>query len=883
MITRRSWRQKILVVLGIMLCIGLQGNAAEVCEFSLKDCPESYHNQTINVPMNVVAMAKKFTTCEPTKVIEGVVDSSAPPAIVFIIDNSWSMSGYRQTNGGNDEDGVRFKVTRDMIDSIYKINKNAEVGVVVFTEKLYFDAKNNNVVKALPGYGDQSYIPLLKLNSQVNGSLGKDVLQGLLATKEMNQVYNGVTYRFVNLIYTPTSFTVSGSTNITLAFNAAKAAMSGTTYANEKRFFIFLSDGEPNPSNQPDSWHFRDSVKATPTTFTVYLSRTTNHPNLNTMTRNIQNSGYSTSNPKSEIWDQGANYATLMPFLMENILNPVIFTTTSRAKRVLINNIESRALKAVDFNFLQPFPLKADTTMFNVQIDYTVNLQDGKTKDTTTKTLFTVKRQAGPASNSITLNCWQQGTISLYNNNVKITQVDETMNTLEIRYTPGDISVSNVSLQVTNSTTDPKENENFTLTNRTTYFNTTFPSIISDKPTPNDNRFQHQLSDSIIIIYRNPQIPLDTIRVAYPIVVNNAITISNAAYFDNNSDGYIDSIALTGNVKLTFADLEALKQKLVLPGFRNFTIKAMAVLSNGVGLSVSEGRSGEPITSIQNGEQIEVLGGVLPGSGYINGSKLDITDKVAPVIVVAEMVYGETKDSLIVRFSEAINGLTSPASYLFRKPNAKENYQVTIATPGSKVENTVTAIVTGISGATSIEANDSVWINGAANIGDISGNIQKDQNNRRVLLTVKTQPYALVPRVINNPYVPSNNMVWPPFIKQIYNQNNDALPNDGIIIVMEPNKPIRSDNTNGNNPSLNFSSAKMNVYDVVKNLIARDIPVYLDAGSGKFATVWDCYNMNNRLVATGTYTAMITVTNKDGKKSNVGPVFIGVNRSKSRK
>ena len=65
----------------------------------------------------------------------------------------------------------RFKVTHDLIDTIYKVHPDAEIGLVVFSrEVLYFDHRNNNLLVPLEGQGDQSFMPLLQLNQKIKGN-----------------------------------------------------------------------------------------------------------------------------------------------------------------------------------------------------------------------------------------------------------------------------------------------------------------------------------------------------------------------------------------------------------------------------------------------------------------------------------------------------------------------------------------------------------------------------------------------------------------------------------------------------------------------------------------------------------------------------------------
>jgi hypothetical protein len=49
----------------------------------------------------------------------------------------------------------------------------------------------------------------------------------------------------------------------------------------------------------------------------------------------------------------------------------------------------------------------------------------------------------------------------------------------------------------------------------------TFPSVIGDAMIKNDGTFQHLAADSIFAVFRNPNLPLDTLRLAIPFVASN--------------------------------------------------------------------------------------------------------------------------------------------------------------------------------------------------------------------------------------------------------------------------------------------------------------------------------------------------------------------------
>lgn len=268
-----------------VLAFLVSGFSDQICEMYLNTCPENYNGDTIFVPPSIVAMSSSVFACDPSEIIEGIVDSAGPPSIVFVIDHSYSMCGWGNTYPGNDTYGSRFNVTRDLIDTIYKLHPDAEIGLVVFREVLYFDHRNNSNFVPLAGQGDQSYLPLLQLNDKYAGkNTGLEVLQSVLQTDTVVK-YNsgaGVDVEAVDLVYKP-GFATIGNTNINNAFDAALQAMQSAQYPKERQFVIFLSDGEPFPLGDEsqhggkDPFYFQQGLN-TPTTFTVYFNNETNVP-----------------------------------------------------------------------------------------------------------------------------------------------------------------------------------------------------------------------------------------------------------------------------------------------------------------------------------------------------------------------------------------------------------------------------------------------------------------------------------------------------------------------------------------------------------------------------------------------------------------------------
>ncbi len=246
------------------------------------------------------------------------------PSIFFLIDHSGSM--FNNTGGvpATDQWRYRFIVTRNFIDSVKVLCPDAEIGIAVFRQFLYFDPVDDDRFVKCPEQDSGAYLPLFKLDSTYvpDGKMGYQILQDYLETDTVN---TGIS-PYVDLTYVPTNTaTNSVSTNINAAFNAARHAMLSSSYPKDNQYIIFFSDGLatwPNDGTQ-DNYVQGTGV---PTTFTVFFTPDLNPPvQLVEMTNNIKNNGYSVTNPASNLWAfHNTSYDSLMNLLIKNVLGTIV-------------------------------------------------------------------------------------------------------------------------------------------------------------------------------------------------------------------------------------------------------------------------------------------------------------------------------------------------------------------------------------------------------------------------------------------------------------------------------------------------------------------------------------------------------------------------------
>jgi hypothetical protein len=418
---KSKWINSLLSGIGLMVFTSFSD---QVCEMKLRACPETYDKQTIEVPSNVTSLSSDFFVCMPSNVVQEVQGN---PSIMIVIDHSGSMSGCNGLSTSasqiTDITGTRFKVTKALIDTIQKTYPKAEVGLVVFQEMLYFDTQNLRYAKTLPddypfpsGEKTQAYIPLMRLDSLLSdGKTTQQYLTELLATKDSIVPNLGV--KSTDLVYKPV-FSTIGYTNINTAFDAARLAMLSATNPKDNQFIIFLSDGEPYPTQTKTGTHgdkspntFQQGVDI-PTTFTVYFvsnSRDGVPASIQKMTDNIRANNYSKNNPLSNVWSMKTSYDTLLSVMMNQAINPIFSLVKREPTKLILNSKTYDKYNSKDSSFFVPgLVLQDGRTNFDLSITYKVR-KDSSTqlKDTTVSISFNVLRSstASQAPKNVDLIC----------------------------------------------------------------------------------------------------------------------------------------------------------------------------------------------------------------------------------------------------------------------------------------------------------------------------------------------------------------------------------------------------------------------------------------------------------------------------------------------
>ncbi|MDR0306759.1 MAG: hypothetical protein LBI42_07970 [Chitinispirillales bacterium] len=604
----------------IAICFGMAGTACaqasgmQYCEVTLTGCPEEYDGKELVVPLDVIAVSTHIRACGIVDSITGSGgDGSGKPAVMFVIDNSGSMTG----DNGHDRNGNRFRVTRALIDSIYSVYEDAEVGIVLFGDVLQFNATGDTRLERFNGpttsASNQSFMPLRPLNGSVTANGYYNAGQA----GDAEATYRGLLRSLFNIpanINNAASIRTGGNngislingnyTDISLAFEAAVQAFQSTSVPKENQYIIFLSDGEPNVRSSNGAMRLarrfdyvlgevRDSLGSSrnsiPTTYTVFLNNVGTRDALpitldtvlsiprnaaglpdnfysvldsiagisapatvSGMTYNIRQNAYSSSNTKSDIWILQSNYDSLLALMMENIITPMLSTAEGNAKTIVISSSTgaSDSTGAVDGGFTFNKRLPVDTSVvttvsmgirYEVKIDSTYFDPVAGADTTVTRIVpdslftyeFTIRRTADPGNDwrqnqnlvdfcgaKPTLSLMFQGDTLASSSNNSVSEAKGHMDRLTVVFdnTGGLFDYgSGVAVQVMNADGTFTDLENFTLTGASdgsNVYSFDFERVVASTENLGDGRLQHTAKDSIIIVFRNPDMPLDTIRLA---------------------------------------------------------------------------------------------------------------------------------------------------------------------------------------------------------------------------------------------------------------------------------------------------------------------------------------------------------------------------------
>jgi hypothetical protein len=357
------------------------------------------------------------------------------------------------------------------------------------------------------------------------------------------------------------------------------------------------------------------------------------------------------------------------------------------------------------------------------------------------------------------------------------------------------------------------------------------------------------LGGSIIDVARNSPNPANRSVVLGQRVGPAAII--GAYYRDGNGDGFIDAVvvAFKRPVSVSTMQMITVKWSLSLQNIRIDTVptsvltklsdSAYSLPVHGEMLVPKIARTSVPMEIFVAYSNFQDL----PPSSAI------VADSAAPVIDSAQLYYANSADStvLTVVFSENVH---QPGNNPFMAWSIKSGvtYQFKL-TPISTKGNICTFRVDTIFGAAVQYAGkgDSLWISAGASpqVSDLLGNAQNNPLNRRVILTVITQPPIWNFPISKNPFTPAAGA----------STEISAFSNTPIVDADQ-------------------YALAISIFDLIGNMV---ITMPMQPGGKGWACTWDGRNRYSRIVGSGVYSAIIRIY-KNNIETQTKRLSIGVKR-----
>ena len=291
----------------------------------------------------------------------------------------------------------------------------------------------------------------------------------------------------------------------------------------------------------------------TPTTFTVFFKAGGSEPkapaNVVKMTENIRANGYSAGNPKSNHWALNLPGSQLLALLQSSVINTILTNAASKPKSATLEAggkiLSNSSLAAGTFTFPQRIPLAPDQTVLSFTYTYTYE-DSGRIKEKSVPYTLTVKRsQAAPSlPDSIGSTCREPASLSLYHAGRPLERVTADQSDLQARLTlpPGETCAA-CPLLVTPSQSADRETLPLAAVSGQVAgsipnsYAAAFTRAVSQGASPGNGRLEHSARDSIVLVYRNPENPLDSVRGSVPYVdVQSGMSLDYHNGFSNGRD-----------------------------------------------------------------------------------------------------------------------------------------------------------------------------------------------------------------------------------------------------------------------------------------------------------------------------------------------------------
>jgi len=854
------------MLLGVIWCSHVFAVSDTACLITIDGNVLDLDGKTFKVPLSMVGIAPQIGYQAPD--ITALNAQRATPAIVFLIDDSGSMMQ-------NDNDANRYAVTREILDEIYATEPKTRVAVVTFRNWLAWDWRENPLFRKIssPFEWNDSYFPLTPLDSVFSdGKRGIDKIKGLFELDQWNLLqafHSDSTERTRPQLYdvqgSPIPSTQSSQgTDITLAFTAAKDALRETSTPPERQFIVFLSDGYHGGVDVEMESKKLDYIegKDVPATYTIFLGDSVKAPpqQLLTMIGNIRNNGYSSTNPRSELWSIASSHDTLLALMQREILSQV-YAPLKMANHAQVSGSSAVTITESELTFQKPVALAPESTV--VELELTFPLEDkgsGKTRDTLITTRVTFVRDGSVSSlgdSSLGEQCYLRHIAISSNGFPILSSIRNAQKSITAEFTLEGIGAG-ISQSAAVYSLVAADSLPLGLTAKDGTFNGTFHQVAAESAVNDDDTLQHATGDSLKLVWRNTDLPLDTISRVYRISPYDPVVITGVWYRDTDRDGRIDEVTVETDRAINEQEFDNLGgDRLQLPAARQLTVDSVSRVDGNRGfiIHVTQDAAATPSTGFYAADSLAVNDYETgPFADYIEKGRYPIRDGVAPVIISAQFTAGKEGDTLKVQFSEQVEEISS--GYPFKLTTANDQFysmRLEVIGTDSQASTVLFRVVSTTAPGEKPMAGDSIWVATSTELSDSAGNVQVEPN-RKVALNINVPEPDFIVSALRNPVHRSTG-------KTDFSVPGWGVVKGGTLIAVVPDFPV-------NDITSVVEKVKVQVYDAVGNLLAYN-PENKPDGNRWFIH-WDGTNRNKRNVGNGTYCAVITMdVMNNGKKSNV--------------
>jgi len=463
-----------------------------------------------------------------------------------------------------------------------------------------------------------------------------------------------------------------------------------------------------------------------------------------------------------------------------------------------------------------------------------------------------------------------------------VNEAKEFMNNLIIVFnnTGGLFNYPNgVIVQVMNTDSTFTDIEDFRLTrgsgSNSNIYTYTFPREIAGNAVLNDLKLQHAPHDSIVLIFRNPDIPLDTIRLAIPFVsismrlygqAGNPFGTPPLTPFPAASTGTAITM-VAGEERDIFAKLFDADNNWLseyenvdsLKSMITWTVNGTATVTPAVGNTTKFRATAAHITYLVTGTHT-LHGFKTPASVLIKVDPaapkgLDIVDNIEKIDLNNKTDLGEI----------TIEKDKPPIKLWAVERDEFGNFVRIAQDPVWEVKDgdTRVNITTGSDGSVLIDRGKGAGNEIQVTVKDRAGVLDGDQAPVVVIgdLAVVAGPV---------PFIPGKSTIGelPQQVRTYYKDIIDANGGEGksgVLIAVESPRVIKS------------GALRVVIYDAVGNVVLRTTTKGKVADTPTYGFIWDGKNNRGRAVGPGTYLVKMSGVQEDnGVKFQPPPKKIGV-------